>query len=740
MSALLNTVNFKRSRWFIILFLLLNSSNMLADGKIVLVGDSVPENYPTGTFIGLLQLDSSSVGISFTLQSRTDESVCVISGDSLFTSTSFNYEVDSIIHVGLYAWLGNQVLAENAITIRVLDLHNKFDQNGIADEEVAAIFPQVTVGDYLFLEPNVGSDNLFYGGGIPRIRYPSKIWIRADEYDVILLNLDSIEGNSPEERIIISNLEGQVRARKVLLEGGKNWRLTGQWSPQQGIGHESYRGCDTDSSTADFGFSAGNYGWRISNSYTSDEVGLQIYGTATGFEIDHIEICDGGFAGLMMKSEDGTEDMEDVYLHHLYIHDVGGEGMYLGSTNPDPQHQLNRLTVEYCVLLRTGAEAMQAGQLGPGCTVRNNVLWGGMDWLAPFALHQDHGMQVAIRNGGILIENNIILGSGNGFFNIRMNPHPEQIPNEDSLIFRNNLGWQCRGPLAAFMGEETNLVTPVLWKENYFGDFRYDYDRVYLNRPLSNHLIRVASVGIDVAFQDNLQDDKIRRLFDRWGATGNLIDLGNHQVDLPKPEFRGMPIGNFLDWKFYTDTVGNAIDFPEKNTRKGEIVTFQPGEVVGIPFEGKTRYYRCLQAIQGQQPSSLGDEFWELMIWINGRDTSFIPPDDVRLTPESFYFQRGMGMDNKPSKNPAILLHESPPQKARVLEMSPNPSTGKINISPPGNQEGLLTVYSSAGQHISATLLRAGETELDLSAQAPGIYLITLLQSDQQYSGVILLR
>lgn len=740
MYAQNKTFNLKKSRWLILLFLLLNSSLLLADGAIILIGDSIPENRPSGTFIGTLQLDSSSVGISFTFQSRVDEAAFFISGDSLFSSTSFNYEADTVFHLAMYAWLGNLVLAENSVAVRIKDLHGKFDRNGIADEEVAAIFPQVAAGDYLFLEPNVGTDNLFYGGGITRISYPAKIWIRADEYDVILINLDSLAGNSPEERIIISNLEGQVKARKVLLEGGKFWRLSGQWSEQQGIGHKSFRGCDSDSSSVNFGYSSGKYGWWISNSYTSDEVGLQVYGTATGFEIDHIEICDGGFAGLMIKSEDGTEDMEDVSLHHLYIHDVGGEGMYLGSTNPDPQHQFNRLTVEYCALLRTGAEALQAGQLGPGCVISNNVLWGGMDWMAPFALHQDHGMQIATRNGGTLVENNIILGSGNGFLNIRMNPHPEQSPNDDSLIFRNNLGWQCRGPLAAFMGEETNFVTPVLWKENYFGDFRYDYDRVYLNRPLSNHLIRVASFGIDVAFQDNLQDDKVRRLFDRWGATGNLINLGNHQVDLPKPEFRGMPIDNFLDWKFYTDTVGNAIDFPEKNTRKGEIATFQPGEVVGLPVDGTTRYYRCLQPVIGQQPGRLGDEFWELMIWEHNGDSSYIPPDDVRCTPESFYYQRGMGVENTPPKTQSILLHEEAAEEVKVLEISPNPSTGRIKISPPGYQEGLLTVYSSTGQHISESFLKVGQTELDLSAQAPGVYLITLLQNNQQYSGRVLIR
>lgn len=732
--------NLIRRRWLVLLFFLLNSSFLLAEGAIILLGDSLPENYPSGTFIGTLQLDSSSVGISFSFQSREVESVFSISNDSLFSLASFNYEADSILHVGLYAWLGDQVMADDSIIIRIGDLQGKFDRNGIVDEEVAAIFPQVSAGDFVFLEPNVGVTNLFFGGGIQPLSYPAKIWIRADEYDEILLNLDSVTGNSPDERIIISNLEGQVKARKILLQGGKFWRLTGQWSQIEGIGHPDFTGCDSDSSSVNFGYSASRYGWRISNAYTSDEIGLQVYGTATGFEIDHIEICDGGFAGLMMKSEDGTQDMEDVHLHHLYIHDVGGEGMYLGSTNPDPQHQINRLTVEYCALLRTGAEALQAGQLGPGCLIRNNVLWGGMDWMNSFALHQDHGMQIAIRNGGTLVENNIILGSGNAFFNIRMNPHPGLTPNDDSLIFRNNLGWQCRGPLAAYMGQETNFVTPVLWKENYFGDFRYDYDRVYLARPKSDHLIRVASIGIDVTFWDNLNDDINTALYKRWGGNGNFINLGNHQVALPAPEFRGLPNDNFLDWKFYADTVGSAPDFPENETRKGEVIIYQPGEIVGFPVDGQTRYYRCTKPVQGRSPGIQGNEFWELLVWSNGQDSSFIPPDDVRLFSGSFYAQRGMGMDWKAVKTGTLLLNQEAPVEKKLLEISPNPSTGKIRISPPGYQKGLLTVYSSTGQHISELLLQAGETELDLSAQAPGVYLITLLQSNQQYSGLILIR
>lgn len=725
---------------FVWLLFLLNSGLLFASGTITLTGNAISENQPSGTFIGTIFVDQSSEGIHFTIHSPAFRSRFSVIGDSLFSLLPFNYEADSVYHVPIYAWLGNIILAENTVPVHIKNLQGKFDQNGIADADVAAIYPQVQEGDFLFLEPNVGTNNLFFGQGIQQLSYPARIWVRADEYDEILINLDSIEGNSPSERIIISNLEGQVKARKVLIQGGKFWRLTGQASPSEGIGHPAFPGCDSDSSSVDFGGSSGHYGWWISNGYTSDEIGLQIYGKATGFEVDHIEISDGGFAGLMMKSEDGTEDMEDVHLHHLYIHDVGGEGMYIGSTNPDPQHQINHLTVEYCALLRTGAEALQAGQLGPGCIIRNNVLWGGMIWMDPFSLHQDHGMQVAIRNGGTLVENNIIMGAGNAFFNIRMNPHDGIQPNNDSLIFRNNLGWQCRGPLAAYMGQETNSVTPVMWKENYFGDFTYDYDRVYLTRPASDHLIRVASIGVNVTFWDNVNDDSEVILYERWGADGNFIDLGNHQAALPAPAFKGFPDENFLDWKYYANQVGNSIDFPEMNTKKGEFITFQPGEIVGFPDGSQTKYYRCKQVAQNHPPVSGGDEFWELLIWVNGQDTSYIPADDVRLLPESFYAQRGMGLERRSFERGTLLLNQDSPIETKTLKVSPNPSTGRININPPVNQEGLLNIYSSDGQHISGLTLPSGGAELDLGTQAPGIYLITLTQGNERYSTLVLIR
>ena len=699
--------------------------------SISLSEHTIEENLPKNTFVGVCTLDSitQQPGI-FSLDPSWDQNRFFdLRADSLFSGFSFNYEKDSLFQIRLIFTSERGEAFAEILDIRVTDLEGKLDENGFADGELAKRFPFVREGDYLLLEPNVSNEHLFMGVGLPPISYPQKIWIRGDTYGVILLNLDSVQGNSPEERIIISNLDGQIKANKVQLIGGRYWRLTGQYDSELGIGDASYRGCDRDGSSVNFGFSAGKFGWDISNAYTSDEVGVQVYGQATGFEIDHLEISDGGFAGLMMKSENSTEDMEDVDLHHLYIHDVGGEGMYLGSTNPDPQHQINRLRVEFCAVLRTGAEGIQAGQLGPGCIIRNNVVWGGMHWMSPFNIYQDHGMQIAIRNGGSLIENNIILASGNAFFNVQMTPHEQLQPNTDSLIFRNNLGYQCRGPFAAYMAEENNLVTPVLWRGNYFSDFRYEYDRVYLTRPWVEPAIRIASKSISIIFWDNVLDETKSQMFELWnGGDATVVDLGSHQGDLPAPSFRNIAgtHSDFSDWYFYFDEVGEHPDFPEKNTLKGTPIVYQPGDIVGAPLAGDTRYFECLTEISSVSPLTDSTGSWEQLYWIHEGDTTFTPPDDVRLLTGSFFSLKGMGVEeNEAGPSPLILSDDAPiDQKIEVL---PNPSQGAIRIFTPEGSGEEVRLFSGTGVLLTSSVINhAGLAEFDLSPYPAGLYLISV--------------
>jgi hypothetical protein len=61
---------------------------------------------------------------------------------------------------------------------------------------------------------------------------------------------------------------------------------------------------------------------------------------SSDIEVDHVEAYEAGFAGFNVKTEPrcdgsanlGTFVMYNSRLHHNYIHDTGGEGIYFGST------------------------------------------------------------------------------------------------------------------------------------------------------------------------------------------------------------------------------------------------------------------------------------------------------------------------------------------------------------------------------------------------------------------------
>lgn len=79
----------------------------------------------------------------------------------------------------------------------------------------------------------------------------------------------------------------------------------------------------------------GVYGIRMSGSTSN---GMVLTELSTNFEVDHVEIFNVGFAGLMAKTDPscdkpynrGQFTMRDIKIHHNYVHDTGGEGFYIG--------------------------------------------------------------------------------------------------------------------------------------------------------------------------------------------------------------------------------------------------------------------------------------------------------------------------------------------------------------------------------------------------------------------------
>ncbi|MCB9629449.1 MAG: right-handed parallel beta-helix repeat-containing protein [Sandaracinaceae bacterium] len=163
-------------------------------------------------------------------------------------------------------------------------------------------------------------------------------------------------------------------------------------------------------------------------------VGLWLNGRSTNYEIDHVEVHDTGFAGVMSKTDplcDGSADQDtftqrDVWLHHLYVHDTGGEGFYIGSTQANGHsitcngatevhqpHYLEGIALTDSRIERTGWDGAQVGMARSGCVVARNVITDvGRDGVE----YQQQGLQIGSFSACEVDANVLVSGPTNGIF------------------------------------------------------------------------------------------------------------------------------------------------------------------------------------------------------------------------------------------------------------------------------------------------------------------------------------
>jgi MYXO-CTERM domain-containing protein len=124
-------------------------------------------------------------------------------------------------------------------------------------------------------------------------------------------------------------------------------------------------------------------------------IGLWFLDKSTDYEVDHIEVYETGFAGVMAKTDplcDGSADQDvfiqkNVHLHHLWVHDTGGEGFYVGSTqsnghtitcNNAPEvhqpHFLEGIEIDHVLVEDTEWDGMQVGMARADCRVHDNII------------------------------------------------------------------------------------------------------------------------------------------------------------------------------------------------------------------------------------------------------------------------------------------------------------------------------------------------------------------------------
>ena len=236
------------------------------------------------------------------------------------------------------------------------------------------------------------------------------VCIQAGHYDYLRFN--GFVG-TPDQPIRFMNCGGQVTLGVNAYFSGLQFNGS-RYFVVSGSGDDSYP-----------------YGIKLDQSYQGAS-GLSIGSLSSDCEVERVEVATAGFAGFMIKTDPSCDastwrenfTMYNVKLHDNYIHDTGGEGLYIGNSfyngytvtcNGTAKtvypHLIYGLKVYNNIVERTGAEGLQYG-CAPDADVHHNQLqYGGF---SPFANYQNNGLQISSGSGGDCYSNIIRHTSGTG--------------------------------------------------------------------------------------------------------------------------------------------------------------------------------------------------------------------------------------------------------------------------------------------------------------------------------------
>lgn len=183
------------------------------------------------------------------------------------------------------------------------------------------------------------------------------------------------------------------------------------------------------------------YGIKIASSPNS---GLSISRLSTDFEIDHVEITNTGFAGIVAKTDPECDDesawrgnfvLTNLDLHDNYIHDNNeGEGFYIGYTGSYEQgkektcngetdtlygHLLKHVKIYNNRVVNISWDGIQVSNTTEDCEVYNNYIenYGTADEDV-----QNEGIVLGSGTAARVYNNYIDGGTGHGIQNFGLGP------------------------------------------------------------------------------------------------------------------------------------------------------------------------------------------------------------------------------------------------------------------------------------------------------------------------------
>lgn len=238
------------------------------------------------------------------------------------------------------------------------------------------------------------------------------------------------------------------------------------------------------------GDTEGSYGIKIKGG----NIGLQLTYLSTNFEVDHVEVSNVGFAGIMAKTDPSCDDatirgnftMTDVFVHDNYVHDTGGEGLYIGNsfynggvnTSCGLRYpgELKNIKIYKNHVVNSGWESIQLGCAVSGAEVYDNVV---ENYGVANVNSQNNGIQIGEGTGGLCYNNYVKGGKGTGIIVLGLG---------DNTVYNNII--VNPGGFGIFCDDRYSPGSGFKFLNNTIVNPASDGIRIYADLPNLNNVIQ----------------------------------------------------------------------------------------------------------------------------------------------------------------------------------------------------------------------------------------------------------
>lgn len=391
---------------------------------------------------------------------------------------------------------------------------------GDAPPDACEPFGRFGVAESTFVLPTRAGAGVYFPdvqASFPEVDWATldRLYIPAGTYTS--MNLGNLPDRTAEDPLVITNMGGQVRIGPNtpdgnylwVMSGGSHWILTGRWDPDSGTGDESAPGHRCGA----YGDARGHYGFWSDDAYAMRQylhMGISV-GGAHSFEIEFLEIERSGFAGIRLLNswDDGELAMTDVRVHDNYVHDTDGEGIYFGWTGGPPSNLLPGLQVYNNRFIRTGNEALQIQDIGPGSEIHHNVVaFAAMHWRDNgLGAYQDGNSQISIREGEVSIHHNVFVGGAGVLVSFWSQPQTADGPR--MVEFADNYLADVRN-LGFYFGGTATADSSFVFARNALRLAEFSYDDLDPDATPPGAVFRIANeITGDVSFVDNAWEGEL---------------------------------------------------------------------------------------------------------------------------------------------------------------------------------------------------------------------------------------